>query len=364
MTIDQPLTHHGDAEAPNATVDFAVNVRGQHPPEFLARRLHAEIRNLGGYPTLHRQHSVRAAVARRHGIAPDSVLLLGGVSEGFSLLHRLAPARALVVHPSFTEPEWALRQAGIPLERYVLAPPFSLDAAQLCARAEALEQTLPGRPGCMVVVGNPTNPTGVLHQLEQLGQWADADRGRWAVVDEAFMDIVEPQQRAARTLLHQAANTPGLIVFRSLTKTWNIAGLRCGYAVAHPDTIAHLEHLRPAWPLGSLQLAALEEISLHGNHYENAESAAVAEEKAAMAKLLRAEKWRVHPSQAPFLLVQPPQPEVRETLAAAGIAIRRCDTFPGLDHTYWRVAVRPAAQVQQLVRAYRAACATGPAADH
>ena len=85
----------------------------------------------------------------------------------------------------------------------------------------------------LVIVGNPTNPTAVLHTREQL--LALRRPGRILVIDEAFADSIpgEPESLAAEAL-------PDVLVLRSLTKTWSLAGLRVGYALGSPDLLARL----------------------------------------------------------------------------------------------------------------------------
>ena len=74
---------------------------------------------------------------------------------------------------------------------------------------------------------------------------------RVTVVDEAFMDAVpgEPESLAA-------ASIPGLVVIRSLTKTWGLAGLRVGYVLAGASLIEQLAAVQPHWPVSTPALAA------------------------------------------------------------------------------------------------------------
>jgi histidinol-phosphate aminotransferase len=234
----------------------------------------------------------------------------------------------VVVHPQFTEPEAALRSAGHLVDRVVLRPEdgFVLDPAAVPRDAD------------LVVVGNPTNPTSVLHRADDLRELARPDRG--LVVDEAFMDAVpgEPESLAG-------ASIPGLVVVRSLTKTWGLAGLRIGYVLAHASLIEQLAAVQPHWPVSTPALAAAIACS---NERSVAEAAQAA---------LDIERQRVHlvdslgtvpgvsmygVPRAPFVLVQVPDAaEVRESLRTQGFAVRRGDTFPGLGPDWLRIAVRP-----------------------
>ncbi|NIL77976.1 Rv2231c family pyridoxal phosphate-dependent protein CobC [Rhodococcus kyotonensis] len=331
------LRHHGDAEVGDGLVDFAVNVQGTAPPLWLRDRLAGKLGELGAYPSAAADLRARETVARRHGRSPDEVLLLAGGAEGFAMLPRLQPRSAAVVHPSFTEPELALREADIDVVQVVLPPPYVLDPALVPASAD------------MVVVGNPTNPTSVLHRRETV--LALRRPGRVVVVDEAFADAVpgESQSLAGDAL-------PDVLVLRSLTKTWALAGLRCGYVLGPPDLLASLAHGRAHWPVGTLQLEAITACSEPAAvDLAATQASSIAENRDAMIARLVGLGVGVHtPAHAPFLLVQVPSAaDVRERLRAEGVAVRRCDTFPGLPPHHLRVAVRGAEHVDVLVDALR-----------
>src|SRR5205085_9681391 len=140
--------------------------------------------------------------------------------------------------PQSTEPEPALPPAAHEVRRALLPPPFLLDPAPVPDDAD------------LVVIGNPTNPTSVRHPAQTVAQLARP--GRLLVVDEAFADTVpaEPDSLAGRT------DVPGLVVLRSLTKTWGLAGLRIGYVLAEPEVIAKLAAAQPLWPVSTPALVA------------------------------------------------------------------------------------------------------------
>ncbi|MGW7309103.1 cobalamin biosynthesis protein, partial [Streptomyces sp. NPDC054835] len=170
------LRHHGDAEVRDEKlIDLAVNVRTNTPPEWLRERIANSLTGLAAYPD---GRVARAAVAERHDLPARRVLLTAGAAEAFVLLARALPARRpVVVHPQFTEPEAALRDAGHEVERVLLREEdgFRLDPAAVPEEAD------------LVVIGNPTNPTSVLHPAEAIAGLARP--GRTLVVDEAFMDV-------------------------------------------------------------------------------------------------------------------------------------------------------------------------------
>ena len=333
------LNHHGDAEVGPELVDFAVNVRAGTPPGWLLAEITAGLADLASYP---RQDAALAAVARRHGRDPGEVLLTAGAAEAFVLIARaFAPRRAVVVHPQFTEPEVALRAAGHPVERVLLsaADGFRLDPAMVPADAD------------LVVLGNPTNPTSVLHPAEQLR--ALARPGRVLVVDEAFMDALpgEPSSLAG------AADLAGLVVVRSLTKTWGLAGLRIGYVLAPAWLVRAMAAVQPHWQVSTPALVATVACCTDRAAAEAAAAAIdlVRQRDYLIAQLARLSGVRMYGEpRGPFVLVRIAGAQlVREALRDKGFAVRRGDTFPGLGPDWLRIAVRPERVTDSLVDALR-----------
>jgi histidinol-phosphate aminotransferase len=323
------LRHHGDVDAAPGLQDFAVNVRGSAPPSWLRDRLVAAIGRLGTYPSAQDDRRAREAVAKRHSRDPSEVLVLNGAAEGFALLPALQPQKAALLHPSFTEPEVALRDAGIPVHHVMPGDDIPGDAD-------------------LVVLGNPNNPTSELRQAATIKTFARP--GRVLVVDEAFMDAVPGEQESLA-----GDRTPGLLVLRSLTKTWALPGLRAGYALGAPGLLRQLGQHRPHWPVGTLTLEAVTAC---------VEPHAVAEAEQAAHEAKNHREWLtkelkalpgVHvcePAAAPFLLIKVTNGEkVRRQLRDRGIAVRRGDTFPGLTTDHLRVAVREPEKCADLLTA-------------
>jgi len=344
------LRHHGDAEVRDdgsALTDLAVNVRADTPPPWLRKRIAASLTGLAAYPD---GRAARAAVAARHGLPEERVLLTAGAAEAFVLLARALKVRQpVIVHPQFTEPEAALRDAGHTVDRVLLRAKdgFRLDPAAVPEDAD------------LVVIGNPTNPTSVLHPAASIARLARP--GRVLVVDEAFMDAV-PGEREA---LAGRTDVPGLVVLRSLTKTWGLAGLRIGYVLASPETIAELERAQPLWPVSSPALAAAEACvssqalaeAAHAAHRITADRAHLV----AGLKEFGVDGLRVvEPAEGPFVLIRlPGAAAVRRRLRGLGFAVRRGDTFPGLDEGWLRVAVRDRGTVNRFLQALDRAVTVG-----
>jgi len=327
------LRHHGDAEVGDGLVDLAVNVRLPGPPDWMLAQIAATLPGLGAYPD---PTAARQALAAYHGVSPDMVLPTAGGAEAFTLIARAVPGgRPVVVHPQFTEPEAALLAAGRTPHRHVLAPPFTLDTA-------ALPDT------DLLLIGNPTNPTSVLHDGEALRGLAGP--GRIVVIDEAFMDAVPGEHES-----QIAAEMADLLVVRSLTKTWGLAGLRAGCVVGDPRLIARLAAQQPPWSVSAPALAAM--IAATSDRARVESQLAVigtTRDRDHLVEALTGLGWDVvTPAAGPFVLADTHDPATRARLRERGFAVRRGDTFPGLGPGWVRVAVRPPDVIDALVEAAR-----------
>ncbi|RKN04654.1 cobyrinate a,c-diamide synthase [Streptomyces radicis] len=338
--VRDPLRHHGDRETGPGLIDFAVNVYDGGRPEWLERALRRSLERVADYPD---PAPARAALAERHGRRRGEVLPTAGAAEAFTLVARLrAWRRPVVVHPQFTEPHVALEQAGHHVTSVLCRPEhgFGLDPADVPEDAD------------LVVIGNPTNPTGVLHPAELVHGLRRA--WRLVVVDEAFMDAVPDEKES---LVRE--RLAGVAVIRSLTKHWSIPGVRAGHVVAEPEVIRALAALQPPWSVSTTAVDAMVATC----------SAAAAAEGRDRARALA--RWRGHleeglgrrgfdvvASAAPFVLARLGE-GAHPMLRAHGIAVRRADTFPGLGGDWVRVAARPADRTRRL---FAALDAVGPAA--
>ncbi len=329
------LLHHGDRDIGPGLVDLAVNVLLPGPPEWLAAEIRRTVPTLGRYPDA---EPARVALAERHDVPPEMVLPTAGGADAFALIARvLRAAHPLVVHPQFTEPEAVLRAAGLPVQRWLLPVTAGASApslADLPAWADA------------VFVGNPTNPTGWLHRRDDLLAIAG---GRLLVVDEAFMNATDERE----SLIGPAM--PQLLVARSLSKTWGLAGLRVGYLVGDPELIAELQRIQAPWPISAPAVAAMVATSSAAAQAEARNRyVEVARHRGYLRAVLAAAGFPSVPSQAPFVLIDTSScgpASVRPRLAEAGFAVRRAESFPGLGPTWIRVKVPPPEVADALVAA-------------
>ncbi len=320
------LREHGDTQVPPGHLDLAVNVHPEPPPGL--REVLAGM-DVTAYPD---QQPARTAVAQRHGVDPDEVLLVNGAAEAFwALAHALAPrSRAAVVHPSFTAPEAALRSAGHDVVQVVRRPAddFVLDDHDVPDDVD------------LVVLGRPDNPTGRSEDLDVLRRLARPSRP--LVVDEAFAEHAGD----GLGLTAYRDELPGLVQVRSLTKVWGAAGLRMGYVLADTATVRALTAVLQPWPVNAVALAVTTRL-LGPEHRDEVEqerrrrTGAVEVARTRLVAALRGLGLQVWAGETNFVLLRCPGRDLRVELLRHQVAVRRADTFPGLDASFVRVAVHP-----------------------
>ncbi len=218
---------HGDEHARGARYDLAVNVVAGGPPAWLRTVLREALdHDLGAYPDeasrAARRSPPTTAASRTRSCCSTAARRASGCSA-----RRCARAGRSSSSRSSASPCTRCAPPAAPRGTSCSSSPGTLDPGRVPQDAD------------LVVVGNPTNPTGVLHPPAALR--ALLAPGRVVVVDEAFLPLTEQPEA---TLAGDRAR--GLVVLRSLTKHLAVPGLRVGYALAAPELARRLARPAPA----------------------------------------------------------------------------------------------------------------------
>jgi len=332
---------------PEEILDFSASINPLGPPACLRMVINRQLGELVHYPDPDGRELVQA-LAQKHGLAAAGIVPGNGASELlFALPRALDCRRAVVLCPAYIDYETAARRAGLPLDFFPLVPEngFRPEWRQLAAEL---------REGDLVFLGHPNNPTGTLLDRRELLKLVSARPRTFFVVDESFIEFCEDP--AAVSLL--AAEMPvNLVVVRSMTKFYAIPGLRLGFAATAPATAAALRSQLPPWSVNTLALGVGTAV-LGDLEYDGRSRAAVrALRESFSASLADFGNVQVFPAAANSLLLRIDHPDLdgrllaQRLLAEAGIGIRVCDNYRGLDKKYFRVAVRNAAENNIFCRA-------------
>ena len=230
--------------SPDEVLDFSSNTNPFGPaPGVRAALARAP---LDRYPD-REAHDLRTALARRLRLPVENILAGNGSSEliwlaGLAFLQE--GDAALILGPTYGEYARAAALAGAS-PRFCFAQ--AADGFRL--RAEVFENSVAEVAPRLVFVCRPNNPTGALLALENLAGWANTYQQTLFVVDEAYLEF----SGAASALTLAAEN---VLVLRSMTKAYALAGLRLGFAIGAPPLIEALRRVRPPWSVNALAQAA------------------------------------------------------------------------------------------------------------
>jgi len=201
----------------------------------------------------------------------------------------------------------------------------------------------------LVYLANPNNPTGTWFATDAFHQLLHAmPRDILFVVDEAYAEYAtDPALPSAVALL---SGHPNLIVTRTFSKAYGLAGLRVGYALAHPGLIAVMERVRESFNVNNVGLAAATAALADQQHVASVRERNAAERERVAANL-RERGHFVHPSQTNFLLVEfgAQTPAIEAALIARGVVLRPMGGY-GLSECL-RITVGTPEENQRLLRA-------------
>lgn len=268
--------------------------------------------------------ALRERLAAFHGLRPENFVVYNGAGEALAWLYVLRlvmrRGRLVVPSPSYERFVEAGRRAAAELFEFPLeTETFALDAGGLADEARR-------RGADLGLVSSPNNPSGN-HLLDErtLAQLLDGAPACLWVVDEAYADYTRP------SFARLVAERRNLVVLRTFSKAYGLAGLRVGCAVAHESVAAELAAVRLPWSVNSLSLAAAA-AALDDRQYLAETIARIRDDCRRLHTSLAAVPFlRPHPSDANFFLTRVSDglaPRLVSHLAARGMRVRTRPDMP------------------------------------
>jgi histidinol-phosphate aminotransferase len=179
---------------------------------------------------------VIAALARYHGVHEDNIVTGFGSTEILRLaVHGigLPDGRLVAAEPTFEDAPGYSEPVGIPIDKI----PLRADASHDIPRMRDAVARSDGR--VVVFLCNPNNPTGTLTSCAEIDAWiTEAPDNVFFILDEAYFDFVEDS--SYWTGIKWIADNPNVLVSRTFSKVYGMAGMRLGYGMAHPETVKRL----------------------------------------------------------------------------------------------------------------------------
>jgi histidinol-phosphate aminotransferase len=286
--------------------------------------------------------SLRDEASRVYGVSAAQVIAGNGSDELLTILMRcFVGARDRVAYPI---PTYSLYDTLVDIQGGVRAPvPYPPDFS--------IPASLSAQRAALTFLCNPNAPSGTLVRPPEIARLAKAVNGI-LVVDEAYIDFASVADASAIPMVRRF---PNLVVLRTFSKSFSLAGLRIGLAFASTDIIDGMMKVKDSYNLNRLSavgaIAALKDVASMRRNVRR-----IQRERAALSRALAAMDFQVYASETNFVLARRPGTDVREiqqALKRRKILIRYFDV-PGLDDCL-RITIGTAAEMKTLIAALRRA---------
>jgi histidinol-phosphate aminotransferase len=261
----------------------------------------------------------REAAARVHGLSPDQVMAFNGGDELLACALRATAGEGQ--HVAYLDPSYSLYPVLTEIQgARKLVLPYAFDGATWTLPPD-IEHT----PAAILLIVNPNAPTGHFNPIPRLEQIARTFKGL-LLIDEAYTDFAS---ESALPLVRDL-KLPNVLLLRTLSKGYSLAGLRFGYALAQPALLKELEKVRDSYPVDALAQAAAT-AAIEDQPYARTTWQNVIAERARVTAALRTLGFAVPTSQSNFLLATVPHQQATpartlyEALKSRGILVRWWD---------------------------------------
>ncbi len=331
-----------DLKKPDTIIDLSENVNPAGVPQSIKDAWPKMFEAVAQYPN-EQAEPFRSKVANFHKVVPEQTVVGNGAAECIMVLARYFSGKTIgLLEPSFTEYKRTLLQEGAQLEAILVDDicTYRFSSETIRDRMVALDA---------IYLCNPNNPTGVVttkRQIEELLQYGEMVNCT-IVVDEAFMDWTDETE----SVIPLVSRYENLIVLRSMTKMYALAGIRLGYMIS--QRAQQLTGYFPHWNVSgvAIQMGCL---CLDEQLYVKVARQQSAEVRKDLYHFLHTLGCEVSQSSVNFLLFKmPPKYDPDHfftSLLLEGVVLRHTKNYTGLDGQWFRVALKGPEQMNIFKR--------------
>lgn len=335
-------------EIKSPLIDFSENTNPYGIPSFLTKQWEKLQPLIGQYPEPHSETIVQV-LAQKHQVKKEHIIVGNGATQCIYLLaHFLQRKRVLIVEPTFTEYKKALRLYGCDVKTVTLREEdeFSCSFEELKKEAQHVDA---------IFICYPNNPTGVLYERTELIQFLKTmnEQKKYVILDEAFIDFVMKDA----SIIPMIHSFDSVIVLRSLTKIFHLAGVRIGYIVScNQETIEGIKKWQEPWSVNKIA-QQLGIFCLNQEEFIDGVKKKIAKERESMFSFFKEYNIPFIQSETNYYLMKAPigksTNELFFYLLNEGIVPRHTYNFQGLDGEYIRLAVKRKEENERLKQALR-----------
>ena len=277
-------------------------------------------------------------------IGPEWISVGNGAMEIiYWFAQAFAKSRVVIPAPTFCEYELASRKAGAAVTLVPLHD-FELDSDEIIEKAKGADA---------LFLCNPNNPTGMLATKQVKRIIENVSSFTKILLDECFIELVDEPE--ANSMIDRVEEFDNLVILRSLTKSFGLAGLRVGYSVCNPALADMLSASRIPWNVNGIAQAAGVAALADRKHMARARAVVRKERRYLHDRIAKLRSFSPLGSDANYFLVDlmgRNSGQFRdELLKKTGMLVRDCSTFTGMDSQYIRVAVKSHSENIRLVKA-------------
>ena len=320
---------------PSKIIDSSASLVPFKPPKLILDSITSEIKTLGfRYYPEQNLYNLREIIGEFHQINPDNILPGNGASELITWAGYEASkfGESCIPSPGFADYERSLKCWNA-----------SFYNSELPKNWSNQPQSFPLQPKCDVLwITNPHNPTGQLWDKKSLE--IVLNKYKLVICDEAFLSITPNGEK--ESLIPLTKIYDNLLVIRSLTKIFNIAGLRLGYIIGSSEKLKKWNVKRDPWPLNSFAIKAGIELLSNKKFYKKwikkIHDWVRTEGEWVSSELSKIKNLKVHKSSTNFFLIESKFSLTSNInyLENRGILIRECSTFKFLNENWARISLQ------------------------
>ncbi len=347
-----PRTHGGKHYINNIKgdiIDFSTNVNPFGPSKKVLNVIRQNINLISSYPDPDSKEFKKAVSNYLH-INEECVVASNGANE---LIHLFADTfvrkddKVVIPIPTFFEYEFACDKNSasiiyVDLDNFVLNPDSILAAMDRETKA--------------IFICNPNNPTGLLSNRDHIEKILDQayNNNTLVMLDECFMEFVDEPER--NSFVNAVNEYDNLVVLRTLTKAFGLAGLRAGYALANRKIAQLLNKVKVPWSVNALAQKAVP-AALQDREYLQKSRQLVKREKWYLQNNIgKIKKFAPSRSDTNFFLIKLDGIDslsLKERLLKRKILVRDCSTFTGMGTDYVRISTQKRRENAVLIKALR-----------
>ena len=330
--------HGGDIYRHPDVIDFSVNTNPLGTPESVKRAVQESVAKIEHYPDV-RCEALREAISRFEQVNMEEILCGNGAAElFFAAVQAVWPQKALVIAPSFSEYEEALRSVGAEVEYYYLCEEdnFQIRGDYVDKLSEEID---------MIFLCNPNNPTSSALNTEEISKiLAHCKKHNiFVMIDETYVEFAPDIQKISAVSL--TTKFDNFMVLRGTSKFFCAPGLRLGYGICgNLSFLERMNSIKNPWTINTLAALAGEAMFMDKDYIKMTKDYIDSERSRCMNILSKRPNLKVFKAYANFILVKlldgTTSFEMFERCIKEGLMIRDCASFHGLDGEFIRFCIQ------------------------